>query len=127
MEKIGENNIVENKESEAAWLMKADYLNEYTTVIWSLLASKIDRLREKKPKIVLGFSERYKDQPFNASSEDLDKIKKLDELAISARNLFDNEPFSKKAFMEIAISAAEICNRPERVEEYKKIINTENI
>jgi len=111
-----------NIEKEKAYVfIKNDYLNGYASTVNALFDSDItvEQLKKLRMPIIRSFSERYEKNSLDISKEDEDKIKKLDELSIVANNLLEKSDFNRNFFLEVAISAAEVCDRSDIAEKFK--------
>lgn len=120
-----EKPIYENPENTASDLIKNDYLNEYITFNNLLLdeGSKYKKL----PNPPRSFSERYLNMtfsglPFTVSEINKQKIEELDSLSAEANRLLKEKPTDINALLEIAIQAANICERPDVADNFKNKI-----
>lgn len=104
------------------FLLEHDFMNSFGNV-WMILsfsnsAKQIEEAREKGFLKVFTFFERYSDKYkedlvlSEFKEENQEKIKKLDDLVIKANEILNvsADVIDRKAFLEIGIEAAEICN-----------------
>jgi hypothetical protein len=133
--KINETPLMESKKLSASILMENDYLNTYIPYVEQFFNKEIIKVTgemniddikkiSKSFNLIKKFLETCTRQSITISPEEEIKISKLDELADEANNLFENPTFDKKAFLKIAISAAEICNNKRIIENFKGYIST---